>query len=229
MAWSRPHIEKEARRLQYEIWTHRDLLFEFGVPPLPQLFSPEIAARVCDISYEFMDGIPSRDGSAGFDAAGTFDRGRNQILISHRFAPEVRRFTGAHEIGHYVLHPQLGFNVAHRDRPVGHHGGQSRAPMEREADYFAACFLAPAKVVIQEFEKRFGKPPLVLDENLAFHLAHKQARLLLTAGPQSLEFATALAAAQSLDGRHFPSMAQTFGISVQAMAIRIYELGLTSH
>lgn len=221
-------IEKDARRLQYEIWTHADILFPLGKPPLEQLFDPMVAARVCGLEYETrasLTPVVGRDGT--HRAAGQFDGRRGVISVSSQFRAEERRFTGAHEIGHAILHPELGWSVPHRDRSLVHDGAPVRRPwFEREADYFAACFLAPAKLVRQQFELRFGVGPLKLTETLAFHLKGKQERLLLTAPPGSLDFAVAVAGARSLDGRRFRSLSDHFGLTVSAMAVRLRELGL---
>lgn len=221
-------IEKEARRLQFEIYTHAEILFPLGVPPIEQLFDPAVAARVCDLEYEYRDHIaPVGGGHDGYRAAGQLDRRRGIISISNQFRYEERRYTGAHEVGHWVLHPSIGVDVPHRDRPPSHAVADSRRPLiEKEADYFAACFIAPAKLVRKQFELRFGAAPLELTDELAFHLGGKQERLLRTAPPGSLDFAVAVAGARSLDGRRFPSLAEHFGLSLSAMAIRLHELEL---
>lgn len=229
MSINHENIEKEARRLQVEIWSQRGVLFQTGEPPLVQQFTPEVAARVCGLDYEYRPFISAATGVGDYQAAGVLDRTRGIISISTQFGYEAQRFTGAHEIGHFVLHEWVGERHVHRDRPIGRGpSGSSRPKIEQEADYFAACFLAPKKLVLAEFQRRFGPVPLFLDETLAFHLRGKESRLLMTAPPGSLDFAAAIAGAQSLDGRRFPSLAQNFGLSIAAMAIRIRELGLVA-
>jgi Zn-dependent peptidase ImmA (M78 family) len=219
-------IEREARRLQFEIWSQRAVLFEMGEPPLIQQFDPAVAARVCGLEYEYREHISAAGNATGLEAAGQLDRGRGIISISTRFNFEVQRFTGAHEIGHFVLHDWVGERTIHRDRPVANGVNFQRPVPEQEADYFAACFLAPRKLVEREFVARFGRVPLTLTEDLAFHLQGDTAHLLMTAPTGSLDFAIALASAYSIDGRHFKSLARHFGLSTSAMAIRLRELGL---
>lgn len=217
-------IEKKARLLQFEIWNQRQILFPSGAPLL-RMFSPDVAARVLGVEYEIRPSIASTSDS--YRAAGQFDRGRGIISVSGEFSFEVQRFTGAHEAGHAVLHPQIGNGVAHRDRPiVGDGGGSSRPLWEREADYFAACFLAPRKLFLEAFERRFGPAPLRLDENVAFYLAGRQGRLLATEPPGSLGFAISVAKAEWLGGPRFKSLASTFGMSPAAVAVRLRELEL---
>ena len=218
-------IEKEVRRLQFEIWTHAGQIFSAGIPPLPRLFEPEVAARICDYRYESRPSLGRLPfgNDALYETAGLIDHEQRIILVSDQFAYETQRFTGAHEIGHLMLHPGLRL---HRDRPLTGAHPRQRHVFESEADYFAACFLAPAKLVRTEFEKRFGPPPKALTDTMAFHLKGNSMAELLNARPGSLDFAAALASADKYDRRRFHPLASTFGMSVHAMAIRLDELGL---
>jgi hypothetical protein len=105
-----------------------------------------------------------------------------------------------------------------------------RPRFEVEADYFAACFLAPRKPVIESFKIRFvDGPPLQLDHNIAFHLKGEHAHELFLKPHGSLDFAVALAGALRFGRLRFEtSLAAEFGLSVSAMAIRIQELGLVA-
>jgi hypothetical protein len=220
-------IADEARRLQYEIWHKRALLFPMGQPPYVAMFDPRVAAHVLELEYQLCERISSVAGHSSFEAAGTLNRVRKVISISTRFKYPVQRFTGAHEIGHYTIHPDLGNTTVHRDLPVFEYGGKRTRPLiEREADYFAACFLAPRKLLTTEFEKRFGPSPLRLDESVAFHLRGALAHELFIAPHGSLNFAVAVAGAQKFDRNHFVSLAEKFGMTVSAMAIRLKEIGL---
>lgn len=220
----RHHIEKQARRLQYEIYLASDFLFPTGRPPWQAMFQPQIAAKVLDIAYEHRDQIAS--GQNGYEAAGMLDRQRGIISISSRFNHKVQRFTGAHEVGHFLLHPNLDSGIIHRDRPIFEMHGGGRPRIEQEADYFAACFIAPWKLVVTEFEKRFGHSPLRLDETVAFHLRGESASDLFIDPSGSLKFAAAVAGAKKFGGHPFQSLADHFGISISAMAIRLQELNL---
>jgi hypothetical protein len=220
----RSTIEKEARRLQFEIWHKRELLFPYGIPPLHLMFQPAIAARVLDLEYEQREYIGA--GKHGQEAAGILDRSRGIISISLQFPHTVQRFTGAHEVGHFLLHPHLGINSAvHRDKPIYAMNIAGRPDVEQDADYFAACLLAPQRLVREEFTKRFGSQPLRLDETLAWHLC-KDSYTDLYIEPRRLKFAAAVAGAQKLDKYRFTSLSQHFELSLSAMAIRLHELEL---
>ena len=219
-------IEKEARRLQVEIYGRRDMRFQFGVPDIPTLFDPRNVADHCDLYYEERDKLGT-DYRGGGEAAGIWQRDRSTILVSTRFPYETRRFTAGHEIGHYILHPHVGDRTLHRELPIGGSRGH-RPPLEREADYFSACLLMPRGAIEKEFDARFGsKHPLVLTETVAYHLKADAGQLF--AQPHgSLMFAEAVARAQRFDRRNFESLARYFGVSATTMAIRLEELDLVA-
>lgn len=216
-------IENESRRLLYEIWLHRNILFPSGASLL-QMCSPEAAARVLQVEYEVRPSIAPF--ASGQKAAGQLDAGRGVISVSAEFPYEVQRFTGAHEAGHLMLHDQIGNGIAHREMPIGYDMAGQRPLGERQADYFAATFLAPRRLFTEAFQNRFGHAPLHLDENVAFYLAGKDARKLMTEPPGSLLFGMAVAKAQWLGGPRFHSLSTVFGLSPKAIAIRLRELEL---
>jgi Zn-dependent peptidase ImmA (M78 family) len=219
-------IEKEARRLQVEIYGRRDVRYAMGAPNIPALFDPRNVADHCGLFYDARARIGT-DYAGGGEAAGIWQRDRSTILVSTRFSYETQRFTAGHEIGHYILHPRVGDRTLHRELPVGAQTSY-RPPLEQEADHFSACLLMPRRAVIAEFDARFGsKHPLVLTEAAAYHL--KADERVLFAQPQgSLMFAEAVSKAQQFDRRRFQSLAAFFGVSHRAMAIRLEELELVA-
>lgn len=222
---NRKAIEKQARLVQYEIWHNRTALFPMGAPPPLAMFQPDFAARALGLEFERRESLGRfGNGSERFETAGMIDRHRGIIAVSTRFSYAVQRFTGAHEIGHFVMHPGA---VMHRDRPVSAGFFSARPVQEQEADYFAACFLAPKKLVEEEFAARFIKrPPLPLTDVVAWNLLGESAHDLFGPSAGSLDFAAAVAGARSFNGNRFSSLADHFGVSIGAMAIRLQELGL---
>lgn len=219
-------IEKEARRLQSEIWSSRVLRYPLGVPGIPTLFDPRNVADHCGLYFDVRDKLGT-DYQGGGEAAGLWQPDRSTIAVSTRYSFEVQRFTAAHEIGHFMLHPNLGDRTLHRELPMNGPRGK-RPPIEQEADYFAACLLMPRKAVINEFDDRFAcKHPLVLNETVAYHLK-VDVGTMFSQPRGSLLFAEAVARTQQFDRRRFPSLAQFFGISALAMAIRLEELNLVA-
>ena len=218
-------IEQAAYDLQKKIYRHVQKERALGTPPLSSLFEPEIAAELLGYQYEELESLGSDvNGVHAVETAGLIDRANRKVRVSLKFKYETRRFTAAHEIGHIVLHDGLRM---HRDRPLSGGPSGNRSKVEEEADYFAAVFLAAENVVKDEFEKRFGKTPVILNETSAYWLRGDKMHELLRAESSSLDFFVALAGAHSYGGHAFrESMAEAFGMSNHAMALRIRELDL---
>ncbi len=73
------------------------------------------------------------------------------IVVNTANSPGRKRFTIAHELGHYVLHNKSGELYAHRD--AGQSGG-----IETEANVFASCVLMPESAIdeaVQELKESF--------------------------------------------------------------------------
>jgi IrrE N-terminal-like domain len=169
---------------------------------------------------------------SGVDVVGILDRRHKTVTISKRQSLAVQRFTLAHEIAHWVLHPGL---THHRERVQSENLSPrfNRLPEEREADIFASELLMPAEIVSQETAKRFGGP---IDGTLA----HDDLAFLLSAGtgktiqptwlariPQ-IDRAQLFARASSFGGPPFDPLCKAFEVSVTAMGYRLLQLGLVS-
>mgnify|MGYP000875870267 CR=1 FL=1 len=213
-------IEQEARRVQFEVWSKRDFLWN-TVPSVPAMFDPIVVSGVLGLEYELREGLGAIDYRHG-QAAGVLHRRRSTISISTKFDYPTQRFTAAHEIGHFILHPSVGDVVEHRDRPIFEMQA-NRPQHEADADYFAACLLVPRKALIEAFEKRFGtKKPLPFTSTVAYHVGLSD----FSTRRDRLMFAKALARTQSFDRHRFQSLAEHFQVSASAMAIRLWECGL---
>ena len=222
-------IEDAAWTVQAKIWYQRDQIWPAGAPHPMEMLDPEIAARALGVNFELHEQL-GQFGNPGsrFEVAGMVNRERRLISVSRRFPLAVRRFTAAHEIGHWVMHPQ---EVQHRDRPVREIGVQysHRSTLEQEADYFAACFLVPAKLLTSAFKARFGvHVPLVINEATAFFLNPQDPDALFRAPEDSLDRYITLASARHYQGVPITPLFEQFGVSVTTMAIRIKELRLVA-
>ena len=217
-------IEQQSRKLQRLILKK---LFPEGHSDFFSVLEPEYAARVLDMDYVVEETLGNfGSGRDRFEVAGAIDRRLKTISVSRRFKREVIRFTGAHEIGHCVLHQD---EVMHRDRPV--HGlslNQHKLnPKEREANYFAACFLVPEKLLLKTYRSLFGEPPFQFDENTSFFLAHDDPDRLIRPEQGSLDRELSLACHEPFhDGQKFKSLAEQFRVSATTMAIRLREVGI---
>lgn len=224
-------IESAAHSVHREIWMRRQNIWPMGLPPEVAMLDPRVAVNVLGLEYEIRDSLAG-DGSRlnGAPAAGLLDGRNGTVVVSAKFRYEIQRFTAAHEVGHVVMHPWVGDRVLHRDLPIDFSRMGQRSPHDQEADYFAACYLMPRKLVEKEFVKRFGsKTPLLLDESALFHMriSESDTRAAFSAPRGSMLFPRLVANAQVFDRKRFPSLTETFGVSTTAMAIRLQELGLT--
>lgn len=218
--WSFEQIELEARKLLADIEKNASWLWPNTPPSRLFMCDPEAACRLLKLKY-----LPdSHLGSFGNATAGMLDRKGSSVLLSSKQSFESMRFTAAHEIGHFKLHlDQQMF----RDRSLTAPGGPGRPRVEQEADHFAACFLAPPKLVQLAFRARFNVPePMTNTGTICFNLSPQNHQYLESLPPGSLEFAVAVARAEFFNGGAFKSLAHLFGVSPPAMGIRLLELGL---
>lgn len=216
-------IEGLVTKLQRDLWNQRiDLGLPTDVDPI-ELLNAEYAARI--IGYDFSL-HPSLGcivrGRDRIVVAGVIDNSNRTIQIATDVDPNVARFTGAHEIGHAVLHPHL--TSLHRDRPLNG-ANYSRERVEYEADKFAAFFLMPRKIVMHTFMSRFITPFKLRDET-AYALLGKSYSTACELLPTRRHISRALAGAIQFNGRSFLSLTEYFGVSNESMAIRLEELGL---
>ncbi|QKS80979.1 ImmA/IrrE family metallo-endopeptidase [Pseudomonas bijieensis] len=222
------YIEKAATDLLMQIYRDRRYLWpDQDVIPM-MMRSPSIAALVCGYDFQVHSTLGDTQfnrHNTGTRIAGLIDRQSIKIAVATEFGEKVQLFTGAHEIGHLVLHENT---VMHRDRAFDGSPLQiPRPPAERQADRFAACFLMPQKLVRERFEFMFCcSGQLRFSDVIAYHLDPINPDRLLYAPKESKERELALARCTRFNNRNLVSLAQQFGVSDSAMAIRIKELDL---
>lgn len=207
-------IEIAARQLTHSIYKARHSLFPSGIPDDPvDLLDPRVAFHL--LGYEFLELDTMGEIEAGIDVAGIIDQDNKQVCISKRFKPTIRNFTAAHELGHVLLHRQSGL---HRDKPIDSDGGGPRDMIERQADFFAGCFLMPKKLLVERFNQRFADA-LGSRESLAFLLNRNDDPKVEKLLSSKRGLARALASLSSINGHAVMSLAEQFKVSVEAMAI----------
>ena len=89
----------------------------------------------------------------------------NERLFEHSSEGRLV-FTCAHEAGHWVLHRQYVDVEGRRnskDEPIVCRPRDAKAPIEWQADYFAACLLMPEKEIREAFQKVCGPEPFVIN------------------------------------------------------------------
>ncbi|MFG0528985.1 ImmA/IrrE family metallo-endopeptidase [Pseudomonas sp. yb_2] len=220
------YIEQQANDLLNAIYRDRKVHWpDKTVSPI-EVRDPRVAALVLGYDYHVLPNLGDpKFNRNGARIAGMIDRQSSRIAVSMEFGLAVQQFTGAHEIGHLLLHEEA---VMHRDRALdGRPLEGKRPPQEREADYFAACFLVPQKLLLERFQAVFYcKGQFFFNDTSAYHLDPTGSGRLLYAERDSLERELALARCERFNGRYFVSLAQQFGVSDSAMALRIKELDL---
>jgi hypothetical protein len=224
--FSEEEIEEIVRGLQNKLWNQRSEIWGDDAPANPlDVLDPSIALEavgyVC-IEVDSLGQVSEGDGESKI--AATIESQRRRVEVSGDFPVEVLRFTAAHELGHALLHKAEGL---HRDRPINKvQPNSSRERREVEADKFATFFLMPAKRVKKEFSGRFGTQHLHLTQDTAYGLKPGAAAELLSESDNLRDFARAVAGSDRFHHDHFTSLAECFGVSIEAMAIRLEELDL---
>jgi Zn-dependent peptidase ImmA (M78 family) len=125
-------------------------------------------------------------------------------------------FTCAHEVGHWVLHRKhvdVEGKSNSEDKAIVCSLRNAKAPIEWQADYFAACLIMPEKEIRKAFQNVCGPEPIIIDN----------VRGGVEKGPRSeepfVEQWPFIAAAMCEAGGFS-------NVSKQAMIIRLQDLGL---
>lgn len=195
---------------------------EVPAPPVPV---EEILE--CDLELDF--GLEDL-AAAGFgeDALGALWAAERRVRVDSSLDPDEfprkegrYRFTVAHEIGHWQLHRHrflLGvnqdplFGSSSEPSVVCRAGYAKKPPIEWQADAFASRLLMPKGMVARAWEVQHGADP---------HFVGGQA----TASPSRHGLRFRADPADEVTG----AMAAMFGVSSQAMGIRLRDLGLIRH
>lgn len=217
-------IENTARRLQNTLWTEREDIWEEPKDPV-DILDPSVGLEAIGYVCEQVTSLGQFTmGEDQFEVAAVIDDTNQHVKVSSENRVDILRFTTAHELGHALMHESDGL---HRDRPIGEASSNSnRDRREWEADRFASYFLMPEKRVRPEFTSRFDKELLYLDEDTAFGLRPGSERELSPQSTDRRDFARVVAETQQFGGSHFHSLSERFGVSTEAMAIRLEELDL---
>lgn len=220
-------IEKFACELHAEIWERRYELWG-GSPPDDEvrLLEPGVAFGL--LGYE----AQSSECLGQFlfeghltEVAGLIDSREKVVHISRRFPSAFQLFTAAHELGHAKLHPEIA--TLHRDRSLSG-SEQHRDWREREADWFATCFLMPARLVRDRFHQAFGTDNFKLTNDTAFALSATSVEKVLRVVRRLRDLSYKLAETNLYGGKQLVPMNLMFGVSKTAMAIRLEQLGLVA-
>lgn len=128
------------------------LLSRFGIsrPPV----NPERIAEQLGIRVEFADFEPDMSK----EISGLFDFDSNTIIVNRDLPTNRKTFTIAHELGHALMHRDYVASEGYQVLPRTNHHADKPA-VEREADVFAACLLAP-RSMLKEYRAVAGTTEL---------------------------------------------------------------------
>lgn len=221
--YSHSQIEAIARNVQGELWLRRDEIWPKGEEKRPiDVLEAPTAFRVLGYKYESPASLGQiTDGGVVTEVAGYINKSDKYAAVSRQFPLQVQRFTAAHELGHLVLHKE---NEQFRDRGLDGSLVLERSQVEYEADKFAACFLMPAALMREVFRGIFGVDQFVISNTSAFSLGARNAGTLLRECPTVRDLSLRLARTEIYAGRPVMAIADIFGVSHGAIAIRIEEL-----
>lgn len=219
---SNSEIEQAAKELHKKIWQDRDQIWRGNPPSDPiAMLDPSVALGLIGYDYEIAETLGQYPGGI-IEVAGMVDSTSKRVSISRQFPANVRTFTAAHEVGHAVLHGARG---VHRDRALDG-TALSRDAVEFEADKFASYFLMPEKLVRSRFVSTFGSELFTVSEATAFALGRTNLSDFQRQYKTLRDLSRLLARAERYNGQQICSLANQFRVSIEAMAIRLEELGL---
>jgi hypothetical protein len=188
----------------------------------------QIAIELLSLEYEEPEEVghlwigPLRVILAGF-----LNRDESLIAVSARLNPEIKRFTAAHEIGHFILHPEI---TSLREDPRT--DGAIRAPLrtlkEKEADLFAAELLMPERFFNQVFASLWGDDDIDcghLDDDHAYYLTQGKLNAREISKLSRLERAKLVAREIPMTTAAALPMAEIFGVSPTAAGIQLLDFG----
>jgi hypothetical protein len=188
-------------------------------PPIPV---EEILECHLELDLRFEDLVGSHSAP---DALGAIWMHQREVKIDASLDPTVFPqkegrycFTVGHEIGHWQLHRYLFLADANQfslfdvtqEPSIVCRAGQSKDPIEWQADTFSSYLLMPKRMVIRAWEQVYGshRPYFAAREMTSLSERCSSAK----GWPPSVEVAR--------------KMAGKFKVSAQAMQIRLVELGL---
>lgn len=216
-------IEQLARDIQNSLFQYKDVLMwnNMSGKPLELLNSKEVL-KLLNFQSKELQSLGTNQYNE--EIAGIIDTSLFEVKISKMYSKEIMNFTLAHELGHALLHNDV---INHRERPFDNYSDRLQRPTkEYQADKFASFFLMPKKLVEAIFKEQFGTTLISLNEESAFSLTNSSFSLLRKRVKNQRDWSRVVASCNKIGIMPIDSMATIFNVSVEAMAIRLEELGL---
>jgi Zn-dependent peptidase ImmA (M78 family) len=223
---SEKSIEKFAEHIHDVLWDFRDLIWDKNVPQWHQeILKPEIVLeKILGYQFGYASLGINQEGGNAFRIAGQIDNKEKVVVISKDIDAEVRNFTAAHELGHALLHREM--EVLHRDRPLDGSGSNTRDVREVQANKFAGYFLMPASTVRAIFQEVFAMEKFVINIDRVFKVGGGSVEQFTQKHPNLRSLSRFVARYKR---GTFQPLHKIFGVSAEAMAIRLEELALVQY
>ncbi len=192
----------------------------------------DIATELLGLGFEEPEEIGTVLGgnSMRVEVVGAFDRTQRKIIVARRGCnATTRRFTAAHEIGHYEIHPGLSL-LRESPRTEPEIRTALRTPREREEDIFVSEFLIPSDHLADLFGRMFGTAidGSQLTDDDAYLLSEGNLRASQMMQMEPLELAKLVAKGSSFVRSDSRSLVEIFDVSTTAMAIQLLDSRLVS-
>jgi formiminotetrahydrofolate cyclodeaminase/Zn-dependent peptidase ImmA (M78 family) len=216
-------IEKLARDIQNSLFQYKDVLTwnNMSGKPLELLNSKEVLKL---LNFQSIELQSLGTNQYNEEIAGIIDTSLFEVRISKMYSKEIMNFTLAHELGHALLHNDV---INHRERPFDSYSDRVKRPTkEYQADKFASFFLMPEKLVITTFKDLFGTTLIKLNEESALSLTNSSLSSLRNRVRNLRDWSRIVSNCTKIGIIPIDSMSKIFNVSVEAMAIRLEELGL---
>jgi Zn-dependent peptidase ImmA (M78 family) len=131
-------------------------------------------AQILGVSVKYVN---YKDPHIAKTVSGSFVRSRNLILVNANEIGYRRRFTLAHELGHFALHKDIDGDILYRSDNIIDSDGLDQESKDREveANCFAAALLMPRQVVnllndlnfkVEEMARMFDVSPSAMQYRL---------------------------------------------------------------
>jgi Zn-dependent peptidase ImmA (M78 family) len=206
-----------------QIWRNQDITIQQFLLQAPAQIATNLLRLRLTVVREISNPDALTSGRNSGEVLGVLERDRKRIIVAQRFGYEQSRFTLAHEIGHYRLHPGL---IQHRELLLP---SARRTREERDADLFAAELLMPSKLLREQFLARFrGIVDGTRSDCATYYWLSRNGVKISKGGflADRTYRAEQIARSCSCFGRDMISLCEFFGVSQKAIAIQLIDLGL---
>lgn len=222
-------IEEIARNWQNLLWSNNHLIWKQAKPKsnLDLLDPLKSIKTVLGFKTKAIStlGQISLNGKL-LEVAAEIDSLRKTLKYSTQFSPEITNFTLAHELGHAILHKNAAL---HRDIPLNNSESYTSSDIrEKEANKFAAFFLMPKNQVRQAFIELFHIEKFEITTDNLFYLKGKEISVFAFKKEYTdrRRLSRLISSTERFGSKSFQSLSSIFGVSQEAMAIRLEELDL---